>query len=103
LVDNVFIYLEFMELGIDFTETGRMFFLTTLVTSNGFKVKRFFGLRIERFRSFGKLLIRFFYSRFVRVWSKIVFGIYGLLSCKEVYYGLDNFWVLSSYHYRMIF
>jgi len=49
-----------MELGIDFTETGRMSFLTTLVTSNGFKVKWFFGLRIEMFRSFGKLLIRFF-------------------------------------------
>ena len=60
MVDSVFIYLEFMELGIDFTEMERMCFLATLATGNGFKVKRFFRLRIERFKSFGKLLIRFF-------------------------------------------
>jgi hypothetical protein len=60
MVDDIFINLEFMEFCVDFAETGRMSFLSTLVASNGFKVKRFFGFRLGRFMRFRKLFIWFF-------------------------------------------
>jgi hypothetical protein len=92
-----------MEFGIDFAETGRMSFLSIFITRNGVKVKRFFGFWMGRFMGFGKFLVGFFCSRFVLVWSRTIFRIYGLIFCMKVCYGLDSFWVLSSYHCKRVF